>query len=219
MVQQKLNSCKSEFHWRIIFKTLKKEVFVSIHNKLKELRIPTVGASNTFNFFYPDLFQEIIQLESNYYQLRNDSRDLEDELEQARYREKQLLIEADKYENKFQELEKTNNELHEEKLELMHQVTRNTHKDELIEISKKIKNKMKKDLRGIQEKEKNALVGWLAEVQLLKATILDHFTMAYMADSGLGPKDVKLLQNKLPNGSVEFIFEKNSSIIMPGDIG
>ena len=208
MVQQKLNSCKSEFHWRIIFKTLKKEVFVSIHNKL--LLTSNVDEA---------LLKEIIQLESNYYQLRNDSRDLEDELEQARYREKQLLIEADKYENKFQELEKTNNELHEEKLELMHQVTRNTHKDELIEISKKIKNKMKKDLRGIQEKEKNALVGWLAEVQLLKATILDHFTMAYMADSGLGPKDVKLLQNKLPNGSVEFIFEKNSSIIMPGDIG
>ena len=78
----------------------------------------------------------------------------------------------------------------------------------LVNISKKLNKILKKS----GEKE------MVEQVLLQRAKILDHFTLAYLAETGLKPSEIKLVQGYDENGFFEMHFEKNTQIIMPEDI-
>lgn len=48
---------------------------------------------------------------------------------------------------------------------------------------------------------------------LMRATIMDHFVLAYLAETGCTPKQVKLIQQVGQDG-VEFWFERNTGDIL-----
>ncbi len=88
----------------------------------------------------------------------------------------------------------------------LNQVAQN-HSLQLTDISKKL-NKTQKNL-GENET--------LKEIMLQRAKILDHFTMAYMAEMELKPSKIRLVTNVTDNGEIQMYFEKHSDIIMPGE--
>lgn len=75
----------------------------------------------------------------------------------------------------------------------------------LVELSKKLAKTFKS---GGADK-------MLAELTLHRAKIMDHFTMAYMAELNLKPSEVKLIQGINEQGYVEMYFEKNSLVLLP----
>jgi hypothetical protein len=75
------------------------------------------------------------------------------------------------------------------------------HQNALVEISKKLA-KTQKEL-GQDE--------MLAELMLERAKILDHFTMAYLADTGYKPSEIKL-GTSMSDNSIYFFFEKKDKL-------
>ena len=92
-------------------------------------------------------------------------------------------------------------------LQLSINVAKEDHQNKLAEISKKLSKVLKTD--GDDE--------MIAELQLHRATIMDHFTLAYMAELELKPSEIKLVQGINSDGYVEMYFVKNSLILMPGE--
>ena len=132
-----------------------------------------------FDCLNPDLFKAIESLESNYYKLKNENADLDEQYEDLRYESKNLKIELDKLKTDDQK--------------------------SLTDISKKLSNALKNE----GEKE-------MIEIFVLnRAKILDHFTMAYVAELNLKPSQVKLVQGVGEDGFVEMFFEKHSNLILP----
>ena len=78
----------------------------------------------------------------------------------------------------------------------------------LVDISKKLSI----TLKGLGEDE------MIKEIMLMRAKIMDHFTLAYLAEMELPPSQIKLVQCVNANGEIEMYFEKHSNIILPGDI-
>lgn len=75
----------------------------------------------------------------------------------------------------------------------------------LTDISKKLSKTLK------NEGEKELVI----QFQLNRAKIMDHFTMAYIAELNLKPSQVKLVQGVNDEGFVEMYFEKHSNLILP----
>lgn len=118
--------------------------------------------------------------------------------------EKVEKFETDYYQNKNQILDlEENNELLQFNL---NQVAEN-HSLQLVDISKKL-SKTKKNL-GDNE--------MLNEIMLQKAKIIDHFTMAYLAEMELKPSEIRMITNVTQDGEIQMYFEKHSDIIMPGE--
>ena len=80
----------------------------------------------------------------------------------------------------------------------------NADQDCLTDISRKLNT----TLKNLGEDE------MIKDLMLQRAKILDHFTMAYMADSKLKPKELKLIQSVNENNEIEMYFEKHSLIIV-----
>ena len=72
-------------------------------------------------------------------------------------------------------------------------------KFQLTEISKKLSKTSKNS--GQDEMMK--------DLALMRAKIMDHFMLAYLADTGLKPNEVKIVQGFNDEGYVEIYFEKS----------
>lgn len=73
----------------------------------------------------------------------------------------------------------------------------------LVDISKKLST----TLKTFGEDE------MLNQIMLMRAKILDHFTLAYISELKLKPSQVKLIQSVNNNNEIEMYFEKHSEII------
>lgn len=78
----------------------------------------------------------------------------------------------------------------------------------LTDISKKLNNVLK------DQGEKELLI----QLQLNRAKILDHFTLAYLSELDLKPSQIKLVQGVNDEGYVEMYFEKHSDLILPDHV-
>ena len=55
----------------------------------------------------------------------------------------------------------------------------------------------------------------LAELALARGTMLDHFALAYLADTGLKFGQIKMVQRHNPeSGAIELYFDKHTDIIL-----
>ena len=91
--------------------------------------------------------------------------------------------------------------------ELFEEITKND-QESLIDISKKL-NAIHKTLGEDR---------MFQQLMLHRAKIMDHFALAYMADTGFKPSEIKLVQGINEDGYVEMFFEKNSKILSLEDI-
>ena len=78
----------------------------------------------------------------------------------------------------------------------------------LVDISKKLSEALKSG--GEDE--------LLKQFALNRAKIMDHFTMAYIAELNLKPSQVQLVQGVNDDGEVVMYFEKHSTLILPNNL-
>lgn len=115
----------------------------------------------------------------------------------------------EKFESAHYKLKNDHAELHENFAQLTYELSKlnQSHQLALTEISKKLN----KTLKGFGD---DAMV---TELALSRAKVLDHFVLAYMAELGLKPSEIKMVQGFDKDGYVEVYFEKNSKILLPGE--
>lgn len=114
-----------------------------------------------------------------------------------------LFKEVEALENLYHATSNRNKDLAEENESLIFQIQNDDQKC-LVDISKKLNE----TLKSVGQNE------MINQLMLERAKILDHFTMAYMAELNLKPSEVKLIQSVNHNGDVEMYFEKHSNIIV-----
>lgn len=78
----------------------------------------------------------------------------------------------------------------------------------LTDISKKLSSTLKID------GEDDLMTQFVFE----RSKIMDHFTMAYIAELKLKPSQVKLVQGVNEDGLIEMYFEKHSNLILPDNL-
>ena len=117
-----------------------------------------------------------------------------------------LFKQIERFENEFYKLKnKHSNTLEElEHQEYTLDLLRKKDDDHLVDISKRLTGILKN--HG-QDK-------MIEELLLARAKIMDHFTLAYMAELKLNPSEIKLVQGIDSEGYVEIYFVKNSPIIL-----
>ena len=131
--------------------------------------------------------------------------------------------------NRFKELEKWQNISFEVSLENFERDFYKL-KNENADLKEEIKE-LKYQLKSIKEDDKNCLKNLskkmvsvlkvsgeeelIKQITLERAKIIDHFTLAYLAESGANISQVKLVQDRdALTGSIEMYFEKKTSIIL-----
>ena len=109
-------------------------------------------------------------------------------------------------ESAYYRLKNENAQLVESNDQLKHELNEFQKNDEyqLSEISRKLK----KEFKNLGEEK------MLSKLVLMRSKILDHFTLAYIAELGCKPSEAKLIQEPGPDG-VELYFEKKTNIILP----
>lgn len=97
-------------------------------------------------------------------------------------------------------------DLEESRLELKYELDqlKNDDQRQLTSMSKKL-NKL---LRAGSEDEV------VSHIMVNRATILDHFAMAYMAETGSKPSEIKMLSGMNSDGHFEIYFDKKSEIVL-----
>lgn len=114
------------------------------------------------------------------------------------------------FESAHYKMKNEHSDLKEECEELKYSLKQIRENDEnaLTDISKKLS----KVLKNEGEKE------LIAQFSLNRARIMDHFTMAYIAELKLKPSQVKLVQGVNEEGFIEMFFEKHSNLILPDSL-
>ena len=102
--------------------------------------------------------------------------------------------------------------------------------DELVQENKELKEKIENfendhvnNLTAMSKKLNKNVIGKnmdevAQEISLMRAKILDHFMMAYLAETGLKPNEVKMVHGTNSDGYFELYFVKNTKIISLHDI-
>ena len=79
---------------------------------------------------------------------------------------------------------------------------RKTDSDHLVDISKKLN----KTVKSLGEDE------MIKELVLIRGKVIDHFILAYSAETGLKPSELRLIQGVGEDGFVAIYFEKKDEV-------
>lgn len=142
----------------------------------------------------------LAKLEDNFYKQKNELAEAKEEIERLKFKSVCHKKEITKQQAIINESDRQIDDLAKE-------LTKFQADDilSLIDISKRLN----KTLKGSGEDE------MISQLMLERAKIMDHFTLAYLADTGFKPSEIKLVQGMNNRTEMfEMYFEKITTIIL-----